>query len=240
MRAIKILFFSVLFLSLTTVSHAKVLGACTTGDKKSSPPPKTKALNQPQQVVMPVPLPGQDAIDFELPAVVNNELKAIKLSDFNGKYRVLCFYPAAFTFVCPTELSAVAEKYKELKKLNVEVIAISTDSHFTQWMWKKTSPTIKNVDFPIAGDPSGAVSRAYGVYDPDSGLNQRGRFIISPEGRILAVEVITGPVGRNVDELIRQIKAMQAVEKNPGKATPAGWHPGDKFIDTDKDAIGKY
>lgn len=240
MRVIKILFFSVLFLSLTTVSYAKVLGACTSGDKKSSPSQKAKAINQPQQAVNPVPLPGQAAIDFELPAVVKDELKTIKLSDFEGKYRVLCFFPAAFTFVCPTELSAVAGKYKELKQLNVEVIAVSTDSHFTQWMWKKTSPTVKNVDFPIAGDPSGAVSRAYGVYDPDSGMNQRGRFIIGPEGRILAVEVINGPVGRDVDELIRQIKALQAVEENPGKAAPAGWKPGDKLIDTDEAAIGKY
>jgi peroxiredoxin (alkyl hydroperoxide reductase subunit C) len=127
-----------------------------------------------------------------------------------------------------------------LKKLNVEVIAISTDSHFSHWMWKKTSPTIKNVDFPIAGDPSGSVSKSYGVWDAQSGMNKRGRFIISPEGQIMAVEVLTGPVGRNVDELIRQIKAMQAVEKNTGKATPAGWKPGDKLIDTDEDAIGKY
>jgi peroxiredoxin (alkyl hydroperoxide reductase subunit C) len=127
-----------------------------------------------------------------------------------------------------------------LKKLNVEVIAVSTDSHFSHWMWKKTSPTIANVDFPIAGDPSGAVSKAYGVWNTASGLNQRGRFIIDPEGRVKAVEVLTGPVGRNVDELIRQIKAMQAVEKNPGKAGPAGWKPGDELIDTDKAAIGKY
>lgn len=122
----------------------------------------------------------------------------------------------------------------------MEVIAVSTDTHFTHWMWKKTSPTIQHVNFPIAGDPNGAVSKAYGVWNPDSGLNQRGRFIISPEGKVLAVEVITGPVGRNVEELIRQIKAMQAVEKNPGKAAPAGWKPGDKLIDTDKNAIGKY
>lgn len=127
-----------------------------------------------------------------------------------------------------------------MKKLNVEVIAVSTDSHFSHWMWKKTSSTIKNVNFPIAGDPSGTVSKTYGVWNTESGMNQRGRFIINPEGRILAVEVLTGPVGRNVDELIRQIKAMQAVEKSPGKAAQAGWKPGDKLIDTNEDAIGKY
>ncbi len=124
--------------------------------------------------------------------------------------------------------------------MGVEVISISTDSQFTHWMFKKTSPTVKNVEYPMASDPSGAVSRAYGVFDETSGLNKRGRFIINPDGVIMAVEVLVGPVGRNVDELIRQIKAMQAVAENPGKAAPAGWKPGKKLIDTGIDAIGKY
>lgn len=99
---------------------------------------------------------------------------------------------------------------------------------------------MKKVEFPLCGDPSGAVSRAYGVWQKDSGLNQRGRFIINPDGIVMAVEVVTGPVGRNVDELIRQIKAMQAVARNPGKAAPAGWKPGDPLIGTGKDYIGVY
>jgi peroxiredoxin (alkyl hydroperoxide reductase subunit C) len=107
-------------------------------------------------------------------------------------------------------------------------------------MWKKTSPTVKNVEFVMASDPSGSVSRAYGVWNPKSGLNQRGRFVIDPEGVVQAVEVLVGPVGRNVEELIRQIKAMQTVRENPGKAAPAGWEPGDPLIDTGKEAIGKY
>jgi len=107
-------------------------------------------------------------------------------------------------------------------------------------MWKKTSPTIKNVAYPMASDPSGGVARAYGVWQADSGVNQRGRFIINPKGTIMGVEVLTGPVGRNVDELIRQIKAMQAVAKNKGKAAPAGWKPGDKMITTTKEDIGRY
>ncbi len=124
--------------------------------------------------------------------------------------------------------------------MNVEVISVSTDTHFSHWMWKKTSPTIKNVEYPMASDPSGSVSRAYGVWQPESGLNKRGRFIINPEGMIMAVEVLIGPIGRNVDELIRQLKAMQVVAKNPGKAAPAGWEPGKKLIGTGKDYIGKY
>jgi len=107
-------------------------------------------------------------------------------------------------------------------------------------MWKKTSPTVKNVTYAMAGDPSGAVSRAYGVWNPKSGMNHRGRFLIDPKGIIQAVEIMTPPVGRNVEELIRQVQAFQAVQANPGKAAPAGWQPGDPMIDTGKDAIGAY
>ncbi len=107
-------------------------------------------------------------------------------------------------------------------------------------MWKKTSPTIKNVNFALASDPSGAVSRAYGVWQAGSGLNQRGRFIIDPDGVIQAVEVLTGPLGRNVEELLRQIQALQAIRANPGMAAPAGWKPGEPLIKTGKEQIGKY
>lgn len=120
------------------------------------------------------------------------------------------------------------------------VIAVSTDTVFSHWMWKKTSPTIKNVNFAMASDPSGTVSRSYGVWQSGSGLNQRGRFIIDPDGVIQGVEVLAGPIGRNVDELFRQIEAMQTVKANPGKAAPAGWNPGDPLIETGKEQIGKY
>ena len=125
--------------------------------------------------------------------------------------------------------------------MNVEVISVSTDTHFSHYMFKKTSPTVKNVEYPMAADPSGAVSRAYGVFNESTGLNRRGRFIINPEGVIMAVEVMTGPVGRNVDELIRQIQAMQAVAKNKGRAAPAGWTPGKKMITTRiPEDVGRY
>jgi peroxiredoxin (alkyl hydroperoxide reductase subunit C) len=107
-------------------------------------------------------------------------------------------------------------------------------------MWKKTSPTVKDVWYAMASDPSGAVSRAYGVWNSASGLNRRGRFIIDPDGLVQGVEVLTEPVGRNTEELIRQIKAMQAVRANPGKAAPAGWQPGDDLIATGKEYIGEY
>ncbi|MBN2494473.1 MAG: redoxin domain-containing protein [Deltaproteobacteria bacterium] len=108
-------------------------------------------------------------------------------------------------------------------------------------MFKKISPTVKNVAYPLGSDPSGAVSRAYGVWMPGSGLNKRGRFIVSPKGTVMAVEVMTGPVGRSVDELIRQIQAMQAVARNKGMAAPAGWKPGQKMITTRiPEDVGRY
>ncbi len=116
--------------------------------------------------------------------------------------------------------------------MGVEVISVSTDTVFSHLMFKRTSPTVKDVEYPMAADPSGAVSRAYGVWQADSGLNKRGRFIVNPEGTVMAVEVLTGPVGRSVDELIRQIQAMQAVAENPGHAAPAGWQPGEDMITT--------
>lgn len=125
--------------------------------------------------------------------------------------------------------------------MGVEVIAISTDTVFSHLMFKKQSPTVKNVDYPLASDPSGAVARAYGVWQAKSGLNQRGRFIISPQGTIMGVEVLAGPIGRNVDELIRQIQAMQAVAENPGHAAQAGWQPGDEMITTRvPEDVGRY
>ena len=107
-------------------------------------------------------------------------------------------------------------------------------------MWKKTSPTVKNVEYPMAADPSGEVSRAYGVWQKGSGLNKRGRFVIDPKGIVRAVEIMDAPVGSNVEELIRQIKAMQAVVADPGMAAPAGWKPGEALIHTGKEYIGKY
>lgn len=125
--------------------------------------------------------------------------------------------------------------------MDVEVISISTDTVFSHLMFKRNSPTVTHVEYPMAADPSGAVARAYGVWQPDSGLNKRGRFIISPEGTVMAVEVLAGPVGRSVDELIRQIKAMQAVRDNPGHAAQAGWQPGDDMITTRvPEDVGRY
>jgi len=138
-------------------------------------------------------------------------------------------------------LSAVADRYGEIQKLGAEVIAVSTDTIFSHLMFKKESPTVKNVPYAMASDPNGEVARAYGVYNERTGLDRRGRFIVNPKGTIMAVEVMTDPVGRNVEELIRQLQAMQAVAANPGKAAPAGWKPGDPMITTRiPEDVGRY
>jgi peroxiredoxin (alkyl hydroperoxide reductase subunit C) len=124
--------------------------------------------------------------------------------------------------------------------MDIVVLAISTDTVFSHTMWKETSPCLANVEFPICGDANGAVSRAYGVWQQDSGLTHRAHFLINPKGVILAVEVVTPPLGRSVDDILRQFAALQAVAANPGKAAPANWTPGKNLINTGKDAIGQY
>lgn len=117
---------------------------------------------------------------------------------------------------------------------------MSTDTEFTHYMWKKTSPCLEAVTFPLCADPSGAVSRAYGTWQPESGLDHRGHFLIDPQGTVMAVEVMVPPLGRNVDEILRQFAALQAVSRNPGKAAPANWRPGDSLIGTGKKEIGEF
>lgn len=226
-------------------AFAEVLGPC--GRAKASNPATAETTQAQSQAVVVqaqsrIPLPGEKAPNFSLPAVMaDGSAKEVKLSDYAGKWRVVCFYPADNTFVCPTEIAAVAEKYEDLTKMDVEVISISTDSIFSHIQWKKTSPTVSKVKFPMAADSNHAVSKAYGVYNEHEGMDKRGRFIIDPEGTIMAVEVMWDPVGRNVDELIRQIQAMQAVVKSGGKAAPAGWKPGDELMTTKiPEDVGRY
>lgn len=184
---------------------------------------------------------GQKAPDFSAKAYVDDEFKEVKLSDYEGKWRVLCFYPGDFTFVWPTELSAVAVKYGELQDLGVEVLSVSTNSHQVHKMWQEAELS-KMVDggvpFPMLSDTSGKIGRLYGVYDEESGVDVRGRFLIDPDGVLQAMEVLTPPVGRNVEELIRQVKAFQHV-RDTGEATPSGWQPGKKTLKPGPDLVGK-
>ena len=186
---------------------------------------------------------GKPAPDFVAKGYLNGEIKDFKLSDFRGKWVVLCFYPGDFTFVWPTEIAAVAAKYNELKSLGVEVIAISVDSPFVHKIWQEqelNKMVEGGIPFPMLTDKGGNIGRLYGVYDEDSGVDIRGRFLIDPDGIVVAMEILSPPVGRNVDELIRQIQAFQYVYSTDQKeVAPAGWRPGKKTLKPGPDLAGK-
>ena len=173
---------------------------------------------------------GKEVPDFTAQAYFLEEknVDTVKLSDYRGQWVVLCFYPADFTFVCPTEINSVARVYDELQKMNVEVLSVSTDTVFSHKVWHETSDLIKVVKFPMVADPKAELARKYEVYDEDEGVAVRGRFLIDPDGILRAVEVVYPNVGRNVKELIRQIKAFQYVREHPDEIAPAGWEPGKK------------
>ncbi len=186
---------------------------------------------------------GKPAPDFVAPAYHNGDFVEVKLSEYLGKWTLLCFYPGDFTFVWATELSAVAEKYPELQKLGVEVLSMSIDSIFVHKMWNdnELSKMVKGgVPFPMMSDAGGKVGKVYGVYDEDAGVETRGRFIIDPDGIIQGYEVLTPPVGRNISETFRQVQAFQLVRNSKGsEATPSGWKPGKKTLKPGPHLVGK-
>ncbi|PCI24917.1 peroxiredoxin [Candidatus Peregrinibacteria bacterium] len=182
---------------------------------------------------------GSPAPMFHGTVFHNGEMRPLKLSELAGKWVVLFFYPADFTFVCPTELGGLADKYAELQKMGVEVVTCSTDTEWSHKVWADVSPVIKKIAYPMMADPTGEVSSAYGVYDADSGLADRGRFIIDPDGILKSMEITAEPLGRNVDEIIRQISALDFIRNNPGQACPMSWKIGDKTLTPGIDLAGK-
>ncbi len=179
------------------------------------------------------------APEFSTKAFVENRIKTINLDDYKGKWVVLFFYPADFTFVCPTELGELTDRYEELKNLNVEVLSVSTDTEFVHKAWHDTSDTIKKIDFPMLADPTGNISKQYEVYIDEEGLALRGTFIIDPDGILKAYEIHDNSIGRSAGELIRKIQAAQFVREHGGEACPANWHPGEKSLRPGLDLVGK-
>ena len=159
--------------------------------------------------------------------------------DFVGKWSVLCFYPADFTFVCPTELEDLQEQYATLQELGVEVYAISTDTHFAHKAWHDSSEAIGKVEYVMVGDPSHAISKAFDVLIEDAGLADRGTFVIDPDGVIQMAEVSAGGIGRDASTLIDKIKAAQYVRKNPGEVCPANWKNDGITLTPGLDLVGK-
>ncbi len=177
--------------------------------------------------------------DFKVQAYHNDNFKAVTQDDLRGKWSVFFFYPADFTFVCPTELGDMADKYSEFQKMGVEVYSVSTDTHFTHKAWHDTSETIKKIKYPMLADPTGHLSRAFGVYIEDAGMAYRGTFLVNPEGQIKLSEVQDNGIGRNAEELLRKVQAAQYIAKNPNEVCPAKWTPGQKTLKPGLDLVGK-
>ena len=148
------------------------------------------------------------------------------------------FYPADFTFVCPTELEDLANKYEEFKKIGCEIYSVSCDTHFVHKAWHDASDTIKKIQYPMLADPTGALARDFDVMIEADGLAERGSFIVNPEGKIVAYEVIAGNVGRNADELLRRVQASQFVAEHGDQVCPAKWQPGASTLKPSLDLVG--
>jgi peroxiredoxin (alkyl hydroperoxide reductase subunit C) len=176
---------------------------------------------------------------FNATAFKNGEFVEVSDADVRGKWAVFFFYPADFTFVCPTELGDVADKYEELQKLGVEVFSVSTDTHFTHKAWHGSSDTIGKINYYMVGDQTGTITNNFGVMREGQGLADRATFLIDPDGIIQSVEISAEGVGRDADYLMDKVKAAQYVRKNPGEVCPAKWKEGEATLKPSLDLVGK-
>jgi len=177
--------------------------------------------------------------EFKTKAFYNNEIKEVKLSDYKGKWVIMFFYPADFTFVCPTEIGELADNYEKFKEMNTEILSVSCDTEFVHKAWFENSETIKKVRFPMLADPTGKISRLFGTYIDEEGLSLRGTFIIDPDGILKAYEIHDNSIGRSSEELIRKVQAAQFVRKHGGEVCPASWKPGKETLKPGLNLVGK-
>jgi len=176
---------------------------------------------------------------FATNAYHNGKFVPVTSEDLKGKWSVVFFYPADFTFVCPTELGDLADNYAEFQKLGVEIYSVSTDTHFTHKAWHDTSDTIKKIQYPMLADPTGVIARNFDVMIEEEGLALRGTFVINPEGQIKLCEVHDNGIGRDAKELLRKVQAAQYVANHPGEVCPAKWTPGAATLSPSFDLVGK-
>jgi peroxiredoxin (alkyl hydroperoxide reductase subunit C) len=176
---------------------------------------------------------------FNATAYSKGQFVELSEKDLAGQWAVFMFYPADFTFVCPTELGDMADHYAQLKEMGVEVYAVSTDTHFTHKAWHDSSETIAKINFPMVGDPTGQISRNFGVMIEEEGLALRGTFLVNPEGVIKVAEVHDLGIGRSAQDLVRKVQAAQYVAQNDGEVCPAAWKPGAKTLEPSVDLVGK-
>ncbi len=190
---------------------------------------------------------GQPVPDLEFEVFHNEAIKQMTLSGLRGTWVVLCFYPADFTFVCPTELEELAKLYPKFQALGAEVISVSSATVYTHKAWHDTSDAIKQIGYPMAADPSGKLAYAFGVlieggeptFTPDEGLALRGTFLIDPAGVLRAMEINDNSIGRKAAETLRKLQAAQYVESHKGQVCPASWEPGDDTMEPGLDLVGK-
>lgn len=183
---------------------------------------------------------GDRVPDVEVDVFQNDEIRKVKLiSDFKKKWLVLVFYPADFTFICPTELAELADHYDEFKKLGAEVLSVSTDTVFVHKAWHDNSPMIKKIKFPMVADPTGNLCRLFGTYIEKEGLSLRGSFIVDPDGVVKALELHDNSIGRSATELLRKIQAAKFVRENAGLVCPASWQPGKRTLKPGLELVGK-
>ncbi|MGB9598393.1 MAG: peroxiredoxin [Minisyncoccales bacterium] len=182
---------------------------------------------------------GEKIPDFTLEAYHEKQIKKIRLSDYAGQWLILFFYPADFTFVCPTELEEMAQFYEEFKKLGAEVLSVSTDTVFVHKAWHDSSPAVKKVKFPMVADPTAILSRTFGTYIENEGVSLRASFIIDPEQKVVAFEMNDNSIGRSAQELLRRLQAAQYTREHKGEVCPASWKPGDKTLKPNLDIVGK-
>lgn len=182
---------------------------------------------------------GKEIEEFTAQAYHEGEFIEVSKEDLKGKWNIFCFYPADFTFVCPTELEDLQEQYATLQSLGVNVYSVSTDTHFTHKAWHDTSDAIGKIQYTMIGDPSHHISQIFDVLDEESGLAQRGTFIIDPEGVVQAMEINADGIGRDASTLIDKIKAAQYVATHPGEVCPAKWKEDGETLKPSFDLVGK-
>ncbi len=186
-----------------------------------------------------MPLINSEIKPFSATAFHDGAFVDVTDEDLKGTWSVVFFYPADFTFVCPTELGDLADNYAEFQRLGVEIYSVSTDTHFSHKAWHETSDMIGKIRFPMVGDPTNEISRNFDVLRDGQGLADRGTFVIDPDGVIQIVEITSEGVGRNAVELLRKVKAAQYVREHPNEVCPAKWEEGDDTLAPSLDLVGK-
>ena len=180
-----------------------------------------------------------EVLPFNATAFHNGKFVAVSDADLHGKWSIVFFYPADFTFVCPTELEDLADNYEEFKKLGVEIYSVSTDTHFAHAAWHNTSPAIGKIQYTMIGDPTLTISRNFDVLIEEEGIALRGTFVVNPAGEIKVLEIHDNGIGRDASELLRKVKAAQYVAAHPGEVCPAKWKEGESTLAPSLDLVGK-